>query len=154
MLVSKTYAVYHATDAEPVQDDNIMIRAGVRSTEHLGYENPFNPDAQCRYGLATHAGSVSYILGKSYIVNCEASMPDSNGMTYVTCKDPSDHAGIEFAKFQVNASGNIAKLREIITKLLNLNRSDTSPLQLKLLATDGTLLSDTGSIEDAFALTA
>ena len=150
LLVSKTYAVYHTTDGEPVQDDNIMICPGVRSTEHSGYKNPFHRDAQSRSEQATHAGSVSYIFAKSYIVNCEASTPDRNGITYVTCKDPCD--GMELAKIQVRLSGNFAKLREIITMVVKFKLSGTSPLHLKFLGPDGRVLSDMASIAEAFCL--
>jgi hypothetical protein len=150
LLVSKTYAVYHAADAEPVQDDNIMISAGVRSTEHSGYKNPFHLDAQSRHDLATHAGSVSYIFAKSYNVHCDASRPDSNGTTYVTCSIPSD--GMQLAKIRMRLSRNIAKLREIITMVVSSNLSGASPLHLNLLSPDGTVLSDMASIADAFGL--
>jgi hypothetical protein len=148
LLVSKTYAVYHTTDAEPVQDDNIMISPGVRSTEHPGYKNPFHFDAQSRHDLATHAGSVSYIFAKSYVVHCDASMPDDNDITHVTCKDPCD--GIELAQLRMMLCTKIAKLREIITMVVNSNHSGKSPFHLNLLSPDGRVLSDMDSIADAF----
>jgi len=150
LLVSKTYAVYHTTNQDPVEDENIMICAGVRSTEHRGHENPFHASAHSTSGeRATHAGSISYIFGKSYIVMCEASTPASDGVVCVTCRNV---AGNELAVLELQTSEDIAKLRKLIATELSSQLSDTASLQLKLLTPDGTLLNDTDSIADTLVL--
>ncbi len=129
-----------------MQDDNIIICAGVRSTEHWGEKSPFDPEAQSHNERATHAGSVSYIVSKSsYIVMCEASTPDSNGITHVTCHNL---AGNELAVIQLKTSDNIAMLHAMIAMTIN----ETSHLQMKLLAPGGTLLSGMPSVAVAFFL--
>merc|ERR1712046_352657 len=94
MLVSKTYAVYHTTNPAPVEDDHIKILAGVRSTEHQGNLGPFDKKGHSSNEKATHAGSISYMIGQSYAVTCEASSPDDNGSVRITC---CNIAGMEVA---------------------------------------------------------
>lgn len=147
LLVSKDYAVYHTTNQQPMEDDSIRICAGVRSTEHRGNKNPFDPAAHSTREKATHAGSISYIFGKSYIVNCEASAPDGDELVLITC---SNLAGSEIAKFLIHTSEDISKLHAFIATQLSSQLSDVASLQLKLVAPDGSLLSDGTSIADAF----
>jgi len=146
LLVSKSYAVYHTTQETPVEDDNIRICAGVRSTEHRGDMNPFDPAAHSRHEKATHAGSISYIFGKSYIVMCYASEPDDDRLTHITCRNM---AGRELAILAVQPSENVAKLREGIGAVLSSELSDAAALQLELMTPGCTLLSDEATIEDA-----
>jgi len=143
LLVSKDYAVYHTTSAEAVEDDSIKICAGVRSTEHRGQKNPFDPDAQSTE-KATHAGSISYMFGKSYIVMCEASAANGDGVIQVTC---CNMAGVEFAALVCQASETVDQLRGKVATALSSQLSDIASLQLELVAPDGQILSDESPIE-------
>merc|ERR1739844_891715 len=127
-------------------DDNIIICAGVRSTEHGGEMDPFDPAAHSPDERATHAGSVSYMFGKSYLVTCSAAEPDGDDLVAVTC---TNMAGNELAVLSVRTSETVAALRALVSAALSSQLSDDAALQIELVS-DGALLSDGSSIADAF----
>jgi len=145
LLVSKDYAVYHTIDPRPVEDDNIMICAGVRSTEHRGNLSPFDPNAQSPRERSTHAGSISYMFGKSYIVTCQAAEPDADGLTQITC---TNLAGAELASISIGGAEAVATLRQHVAEALSSQLCDAG-VQIELLS-GGELLSDATSIAEAF----
>jgi len=148
LLVSKQYAVYHSTTHDPVEDENIRLCPGVRSTEHRGDKDPFDPSGQDPHMRSTHAGSISYIFGQSYIVLCEASEADSDGRMHITCRTL---AGAEFGTVDVNASEDACKLREKVATLLSAQLSEAASLQLELITPTGMLLKDGHSVADGLA---
>eukprot|EP00927_Polykrikos_kofoidii_P005931 TRINITY_DN12388_c0_g1_i1.p1 TRINITY_DN12388_c0_g1~~TRINITY_DN12388_c0_g1_i1.p1 ORF type:complete len:277 (+),score=31.48 TRINITY_DN12388_c0_g1_i1:66-833(+) len=149
LLVSKTYAVYHTTDSSAVEDDNIRICAGVRSTEHRGSMNPFDPEAQSRHERATPAGSITYMIGEIFVVTCQASAPDESGYTEVAC---STIAGRELAVLNFQGCEDIADLRAKICDVLSSEFSDASSLHIELVSPEGAELKDGISIADALVV--
>eukprot|EP00931_Biecheleriopsis_adriatica_P115540 TRINITY_DN91324_c0_g1_i1.p1 TRINITY_DN91324_c0_g1~~TRINITY_DN91324_c0_g1_i1.p1 ORF type:complete len:255 (-),score=33.35 TRINITY_DN91324_c0_g1_i1:99-863(-) len=148
LLVSKEYAVYHSTTEDPVEDENIRLCPGVRSTEHSGDKNPFDPSGQDPHMRSTHAGSISYIFGQSYLVMCQPSEVDSDGLMQISC---CNMAGSELGVVDVKASDDILKLREKVASVLSAQLSDTASLQLELLTPSGTLLKDGQAVADGLA---
>jgi hypothetical protein len=138
LLVSKAYAVYHTINEGDVEDEHIKICAGVRSTEHRGEKNPFDPSAHDPRMKATHAGSVSYILGTTYIVMLLATAPDDEGLLDITC---CNTAGAEIVVLQVRTTDDVSTLRPMIAAALS-SEEVTSEAIIELMAPDGTLLSD------------
>lgn len=148
LLVSRQYAVYHSTSEEPVEDENIRLCPGVRSTEHRGAKDPFDPSGQDPSMRSTHAGSISYIFGQSYLVVCQPSEAESDGVVHVSC---CNMAGRELGVVDVQASDDTRKLREKVATVLSAQMSDTAALQLELITPNGSLLKDGESIADGFA---
>merc|ERR1719266_855057 len=101
--------------------------------------NPFDKAAHSRHERSTHAGSISYIFGKSYIVTCNAAELDDDDLTQITC---TNMGGNELAVLRVKASETVATLRGLVATELSSQLSDVASLQIELVAGDGTLLSD------------
>lgn len=148
LLVSKEYAVYHSTSQEPIEDENIRLCPGVRSSEHRGDKDPFDPKGHDRRMRSTHAGSISYIFGQSYLVICQPSVADSDGTVRISCCNMS---GTELGVVDVLASEDACKLREKVATILSAQLSDTASLQLELMTPNGTLVKNGQSIADGFA---
>eukprot|EP00928_Gymnodinium_smaydae_P051616 TRINITY_DN35199_c0_g1_i1.p1 TRINITY_DN35199_c0_g1~~TRINITY_DN35199_c0_g1_i1.p1 ORF type:complete len:277 (-),score=26.30 TRINITY_DN35199_c0_g1_i1:70-846(-) len=146
LLVSKNYAIYHTTSPKPVEDDNIRLCAGVRSTEHRGDMNPFDASAHSRSERATHAGSVSYMFGTSYTILCDATAPDGEGVTSVTCCNVS---GEELAVLSTNSTETVDSLRTMIANVLSSQLSDTSSLVVELIGPTGAVLEGTDTVLNA-----
>merc|ERR1712124_25583 len=104
-----------------------------------------DPAAQDQHRRATHAGSISYMFGQSYVVLCEASVPDSEGLVQVTC---CNMAGIELAVLDMKACEDVTHLRGMVVKALSSELSDASCV-LELVTPDGQLLNGGTSILDA-----
>merc|ERR1711941_226751 len=112
--------------------------------------NPFDPRGHSTHEKATHAGSISYIFGKSYVVVCEGFTtpgPDDGGITQITCRNV---AGNEIAVLEISASEVVTKLKAMIAKVLSSQLSDVASLQLKLVTLDGELLCNDSSLSDIF----
>lgn len=147
LLVSDDYAVYHTTREDPVEDENIMLCAGVRSTEHKGNIGPFDPSGHSKSEKATHAGSISYIFGKSYIVMCNTGETDSDGNVNVAC---TNMAGSELAVVSIKGTDSVAMLRSSIATALSSQLSESASLQIELVGPDGKMMSNETCIAEAF----
>merc|ERR1712176_1083234 len=131
------------------EDDNIRILAGVRSTEHRGEVGPFDPKGHSSHEKATHAGSISYMIGQAYAVTCEASAPDDNGNMRITC---CNIAGMEVAVLDVNQTQMVAELRDLLTQALCAQCSDVESMNVELLGPDGSVLCNDASVSESFAV--
>lgn len=140
LLASNTYAIYHTTRSDPVQDDNIIIHAGTRSTEHRGDGDPFSRSSQSRSEKSMHAGSVSYKMVDAQALTVHCADSSGEGAKTVTC---IDLAGAERCTFSVEAADtSIGDIRTRASDELGL-----PPYCLRLLAVDGTVLSDVATID-------
>eukprot|EP00427_Karlodinium_veneficum_P010661 CAMPEP_0169092468 /NCGR_PEP_ID=MMETSP1015-20121227/16919_1 /TAXON_ID=342587 /ORGANISM="Karlodinium micrum, Strain CCMP2283" /LENGTH=249 /DNA_ID=CAMNT_0009153043 /DNA_START=3 /DNA_END=752 /DNA_ORIENTATION=+ len=146
LLVSKEYAVYHSTTEDPVEDDNIMLVPGMRSTEHHGDKDPFDGAGHDRNMRSTHAGSITYMFGQSYIVMCEATETDADENARITLRNM---AGSELGVVNIQVSEDASKLREKVGDILSGQMK--ASLQLELMTPEGALLKNGQSIAEGFA---
>merc|ERR1712008_68914 len=128
--------------SDPVEDENVMLCPGVRSTEHRGEKDPFDPSGHDTHMRSTHAGSISYIFGQSYIVVCEMSETASDGLLQVACRNL---AGSELGVVNIQSSEDTFTLREKVSTLLG---AQSASVHLELMTPSGTLLKDGQSMED------
>mmetsp|Transcript_70417 Transcript_70417/g.195991 ORF Transcript_70417/g.195991 Transcript_70417/m.195991 type:complete len:260 (-) Transcript_70417:57-836(-) len=135
LLVSEGYALYHTTSPRAVEDENIEIRAGLRSTEHRGDQDPFAAGAHSRHDAkSTHAGSVSYRFAEVLAVTLSCSDADSVGVVSITCMNCS---AAELCTVDAQSDWNALQLRRLLADTLGMPW-----YSLKLLRADGTPLGD------------
>jgi len=121
---------------ERAEDDNIRTSLPKR----------FDPAARRQFHESAVHGFISYTCGKSYIITCNATESNDDGLTHVTC---CNMAGKELVILAVEPSEYVFKLRERIGVVLSSELSEAASLQVELMTPNGTLMSDETAIADA-----